>query len=72
MWDLRGRPDLFGVALQVTEVGFADEIAAAAGLVLGQADEAIPAVLVRGLRYPMNDTAAAADLVRPREMDLYR
>jgi coenzyme F420-0:L-glutamate ligase / coenzyme F420-1:gamma-L-glutamate ligase len=72
LWDLRGHPDLFGNALQVTEVGFADEIAAAAGLVLGQSNEAIPAVLVRGLQYPVNETASAANLVRPREMDLYR
>jgi coenzyme F420-0:L-glutamate ligase / coenzyme F420-1:gamma-L-glutamate ligase len=72
LWDLRGQPDLFGNALQVTEVGFADEIAAAAGLVLGQSNEAIPAVLVRGLQYPVHETASAASLVRPREMDLYR
>jgi coenzyme F420-0:L-glutamate ligase / coenzyme F420-1:gamma-L-glutamate ligase len=72
LWDLRGHPDLFGNVLQVTEVGFADEIAAAAGLVLGQSNEAIPAVLVRGLQYPVDETASAANLVRPREMDLYR
>ncbi len=72
LWDLRGRPDLFGSILQVTEVGFADEIAAAAGLVLGQADEAIPVVIVRGLSYPADDRACAANLIRPREMDLYR
>ncbi len=72
LWDLRGRPDLFGTALQVTEVGFADEIAAAAGLVLGQADEAIPAVILRGLSFPVDEHACAADLIRPREMDLYR
>jgi coenzyme F420-0:L-glutamate ligase/coenzyme F420-1:gamma-L-glutamate ligase len=72
LWDLRGNPDLFGVTLQVTDVGFADEIAAAAGLVLGQANEAIPAVLVRGLTYPISETARAADLIRPPEMNLYR
>ena len=72
LWDLRGRPDLFGHTLQVTEVGFADELAAAAGLVLGQAAEALPVVVVRGLDYPVNEVSTAADLVRPREMDLYR
>jgi coenzyme F420-0:L-glutamate ligase/coenzyme F420-1:gamma-L-glutamate ligase len=72
LWDLRGHPDLFGHTLQVTEVGFADEIAAAAGLVLGQAAEALPVVIVRGLGYPVNEVSTAADLVRPREMDLYR
>ncbi len=72
LWDLRGRPDLFGTALRVTEVGFADEIAAAAGLVLGQAAEGIPVAIVRGLEYPVDENAAASDLIRPRELDLYR
>ncbi len=72
LWDLRGTPDLFDTKLQVTEVGFADEIAAAAGLVLGQAAEGIPVVIVRGLDYPVAEDACAQDLVRPRELDLYR
>jgi coenzyme F420-0:L-glutamate ligase/coenzyme F420-1:gamma-L-glutamate ligase len=72
LWDLRGRPDLFGAVLQATEVGFADEIAAAAGLVLGQADEAIPVVVVRGLTYPVDEDSCAANLIRPPQMDLYR
>lgn len=72
LWDMRGRPDLFGHKLQVTEVGFADEIAAAAGLVQGQAAEGTPVAVVRGLAYPVREDACAADLVRPKEMDLYR
>lgn len=72
LWNMRGRPDLFGQALQVTEVGFADEIAAAAGLVQGQAAEALPVVIVRGLDYPVDEAASAVDLVRPEELDLYR
>ena len=72
LWDLRGRPDLFGVALRVTDVGFADELAAAAGLVLGQANEAIPAVIARGLSFPAEPSQTAANLVRPRDLDLYR
>jgi coenzyme F420-0:L-glutamate ligase/coenzyme F420-1:gamma-L-glutamate ligase len=72
LWNLRGTPDLFDTKLQVTEVGFADEIAAAAGLVLGQAAEGIPVVIVRGLDYPIAEGANAQDLVRPRELDLYR
>ncbi|HWD60577.1 MAG TPA: coenzyme F420-0:L-glutamate ligase [Stellaceae bacterium] len=69
--DWRGHPDLFGRALEVTETGFADEVAAAASLVMGQADEAMPMVLVRGLHW----TAPEADglaLVRPPEHDLFR
>jgi coenzyme F420-0:L-glutamate ligase / coenzyme F420-1:gamma-L-glutamate ligase len=69
--DLRGQPDLFGRELLVTETGFADEIAAAAGLVMGQADEAIPMVLVRGLSWSAPEAPAAA-LVRPAEHDLFR
>jgi len=69
--DLRGHPDLFGRELLVTETGFADEIAAAAGLLMGQADEALPMVLVRGLRWSAPDAPAAA-LIRPAEHDLFR
>jgi coenzyme F420-0:L-glutamate ligase / coenzyme F420-1:gamma-L-glutamate ligase len=69
--DLRGHPDLFGRELLVTETGFADEIAAAAGLLMGQADEAIPMVLVRGLAWSAPNVPAAA-LVRPAEHDLFR
>jgi coenzyme F420-0:L-glutamate ligase/coenzyme F420-1:gamma-L-glutamate ligase len=69
--DMRGRPDLFGRALLVTEIGFADEIAAAASLLMGQADEAIPMVLVRGLSWSAPEQPVAA-LVRPAEHDLFR
>jgi len=69
--DWRGLPDLFGRTLEVTETGFADEIAAAASLVMGQADEAVPIALVRGLAWTAPDAPAAA-LVRPPEHDLFR
>ena len=69
--DLRGHPDLFGRELMVTETGFADEIAAAAGLLMGQADEAVPMVLVRGLSWSAPEVPAAA-LIRPTEHDLFR
>jgi coenzyme F420-0:L-glutamate ligase/coenzyme F420-1:gamma-L-glutamate ligase len=69
--DWRGHPDLFGRKLEVTETGFADEIAAAASLVQGQADEATPIVLVRGLAWSAPDAPGAA-LVRPAEHDLFR
>lgn len=71
LWDRRGEPDRYGYRLQHTDVGVADEIAAAAGLLMGQAAEGQPAVLLRGLRLPPTD-GRAADLVRPKEMDLYR
>ncbi len=69
--DWRGHPDLFGRPLEVTETGFADEIAAAASLVMGQANEAMPMVLVRGLHWDAPEADAAA-LVRPPEHDLFR
>ncbi len=69
--DWRGHPDLFGRKLEVTETGFADEIAAAASLVQGQADEGTPIVLVRGLAWSAPDAPGAA-LVRPAEHDLFR
>jgi coenzyme F420-0:L-glutamate ligase/coenzyme F420-1:gamma-L-glutamate ligase len=69
--DMRGHPDLFGRELLVTETGFADEIAAAAGLLMGQADEAMPMVLVRGLSWSAPEVPAAA-LIRPTEHDLFR
>ncbi len=69
--DLRGQPDLFGRTLEVSIIGFADEIAAAASLLQGQAGEAQPVVLVRGLNWSA-PIAPAADLVRPLEEDLFR
>jgi coenzyme F420-0:L-glutamate ligase/coenzyme F420-1:gamma-L-glutamate ligase len=69
--DLRGNPDLFGQTLQTTVVGFADEVAAAASVIMGQAAEGMPVVLVRGLSW--NAPASAAHtLVRPPEEDLFR
>ena len=55
--DLRGQPDLFGRTLEVSIIGFADEIAAAASLLQGQAAEARPVVLVRGLGWTAPDSA---------------
>ena len=69
--DLRGRPDLFGHELRVTETGFADEIASAASLLMGQAAEATPAVLVSGLSWSAPSRPANA-LIRPPEEDLFR
>ena len=69
--DLRGQPDLFGRTLEVSIIGFADEIAAAASLLQGQAAEAQPVVLVRGLHWSA-PIAPAAELIRPPEEDLFR
>lgn len=71
--NLRGRTDLFGRRLQHTEIGLADELAAAAELVSGEAAEGLPVVLIRGYRLPGGAPfdGAAADLYRPLHMDLY-
>jgi coenzyme F420-0:L-glutamate ligase/coenzyme F420-1:gamma-L-glutamate ligase len=69
--DLRGRSDLFGRPLLVSMVGYADEIAAAASLVMGQADEALPVVLVRGLAWSA-PASPAQELIRSAEEDLFR
>jgi coenzyme F420-0:L-glutamate ligase/coenzyme F420-1:gamma-L-glutamate ligase len=68
--DLRGQPDLFGRILEVSIIGFADEIAAAASLLQGQAAEGQPVIIVRGLTWTAPD-ASVADLVRPPEEDLF-
>lgn len=69
--DLRGRPDLFGRRLRVTEVGLADEIASAASLLMGQADEGLPVVIVRGVA-AVGAPAPARALVRAPDEDLFR
>ncbi|MCY4231182.1 MAG: coenzyme F420-0:L-glutamate ligase [Alphaproteobacteria bacterium] len=69
--DRRGAADLFGQPLEVTIVGQADEIAAAASILQGQANEATPAVLVRGLDLPEDDRGVEP-LLRDRATDLFR
>jgi coenzyme F420-0:L-glutamate ligase / coenzyme F420-1:gamma-L-glutamate ligase len=69
--DLRGRPDLFGRDLRVSIVGLADELAAAASLLMGQAAEAVPVVLVRGGTW-MQPPCPAGTLIRPAPEDLFR
>jgi coenzyme F420-0:L-glutamate ligase/coenzyme F420-1:gamma-L-glutamate ligase len=69
--DLRGKPDLFGELLQTTQVGLADEIAAGASILMGQANEGQPVIHVRGLPYTL-DEGGLDDILRPRELDMFR
>ena len=69
--DLRGKPDLFGNELRITQVGVADELAAAASLMMGQAAEGTPVIHVRGFPYPLRE-GALKELIRPKEQDLFR
>lgn len=69
--DLRGQPDLFGRKLEVSETALADEVASAASLLMGQADEAHPVVIVSGLGSSDREIPASA-LIRPADKDLFR
>ncbi len=69
--DLRGRNDLFGRELRISVQGYADEVASAANLLTGEADEGRPVILLRGLNFPPQE-GYASELNRPPELDLYR
>ena len=69
--DWRGEADRNGRPMQVTQIALADMIARAAGLIMGEGAEGIPAALVRGLSWDA-PCGPAADLVRPAEEDLFR
>jgi len=69
--DLRGTPDLFGFQLRITQVAAADELAAAASLMMGQAAEKLPVVHVRGFPYPLRE-GSLGELLRPKDLDMFR
>ena len=70
--DRRGEKDLFGYVLRIKQTAIADELASAAELVIGQADEGIPAAIIRGYNYQQTENASATNLTRPKEKDLFR
>jgi coenzyme F420-0:L-glutamate ligase/coenzyme F420-1:gamma-L-glutamate ligase len=70
LWDRRGEHDLFGRVLQQTVTALADQVAAAADLVAGQAAEGRGAIHVRGLSF-VPGAHSAAELYRPPDRDLY-
>jgi len=70
--DMRGRPDRVGRPLRVTQIAVADAIAAAAALVMGEADEGRPIVVVSGIAAEfVGDDGPAMRLIRPPEADLF-
>lgn len=69
--DLRGTADLFGRTLRVTVIAYADEIAATASLLMGQAREGRPVVIVRGLEAGGEPTPATSIVRLPRD-DLFQ
>jgi coenzyme F420-0:L-glutamate ligase/coenzyme F420-1:gamma-L-glutamate ligase len=70
--DLVGQADLHGRALESSVVAWADELAAAASFIMGQAAEACPVVLVRGAAEAVGGQNGAAELLRPAKMDLFK
>jgi coenzyme F420-0:L-glutamate ligase/coenzyme F420-1:gamma-L-glutamate ligase len=66
-----GDEDMFGNILEVTEPAVADELAAAASFVMGQAAESCPVILVRGANLAPSMQGSVA-LIRARELDLFR
>jgi coenzyme F420-0:L-glutamate ligase/coenzyme F420-1:gamma-L-glutamate ligase len=70
LWDRRGERDLHGRVLEQTVTALADQVAATADLVAGQADEARPLTLVRGLHFTLSQSPAR-ELCRPPDEDLY-
>jgi coenzyme F420-0:L-glutamate ligase/coenzyme F420-1:gamma-L-glutamate ligase len=69
--DRRGEKDLYGYTLRIKRTAIADELASAAELVIGQADEAIPVAIIRGYNYPKSEDAKATALIRPKEKELF-
>jgi coenzyme F420-0:L-glutamate ligase/coenzyme F420-1:gamma-L-glutamate ligase len=69
--DMRGREDLFGFKLRITTIGVADEIAAGASLLMGQARESIPVVILRGFPYDLRE-GCIQELIRSKKKDLFR
>ncbi|MCK5593183.1 coenzyme F420-0:L-glutamate ligase [Candidatus Bathyarchaeota archaeon] len=69
--DRRGEPDLFGYVLEVKQTAIVDELASAAELAIGQANEGIPVAIIRGYDYLKSENAKTTDLIRPKEEDLF-
>ncbi len=70
--DMRGKKDLFGYELQTTIVGQVDSLAAAAQLIMGESDEGIPIVLIRGYNFEFNKETTIKSILRKKEIDLFR
>ena len=70
--DLKGKDDMFGNKLKGTEIAVADELASAAGLLMGQSDEGIPVVIIKGFNKSSYEVNNAFDLIVNENDDLYR
>ncbi len=72
IWNQRGLRDLYDYELAGSEECVADELAAAASLLMGQSDEARPVIVIRGYTLPPAPPAPAQTIQRPRSMDAFR
>jgi coenzyme F420-0:L-glutamate ligase/coenzyme F420-1:gamma-L-glutamate ligase len=75
LWNRQGEMDLYGRELQITQIAVVDELAAAASLIMGQADEGIPVVIIRGyssFNKLRNTSNGAKSLIRPKKFDAFR
>ncbi len=70
--DKRGARDLFGHVLQSTIIGQVDNLASAAQLIMGEADEGLPIVLIKGYKYQFKEKVAIKDILRKKEIDIFR
>ncbi len=70
--DERGKKDLYDNELRVTQIGIADELAAASSLLMGQAAQKKPVVLIKGYQFKQNNISDSRSLIRSEEEDLFR
>ena len=70
--DERGNNDLYGNELKVTQIAIADELAAASSLLMGQAAQKKPVVIIKNYKYKKNKFSGAQSLIRSEDEDLFR
>ena len=70
--DMRGKKDLYGYELQSTIIAQADSLASAAQLVMGESNEGLPVVLIRGYNFEYNEKSTINSILRNRSIDLFR
>ncbi|MFX1345158.1 MAG: coenzyme F420-0:L-glutamate ligase [Promethearchaeota archaeon] len=70
--DMRGKKDLFDYKLKSTIIGQVDSLASAAQLVMGEANEGLPIILIRGYKFEFNENTSIKPILRKKDIDLFR
>jgi len=70
--DKRGSKDLYGKELQSTIVGQIDNLSSAAQLIMGEADEGLPVIIIRGYKYSLMEKSSINKILRKSELDLFK